>query len=153
MQTFWSEKYISRKLCTSHNHALRTPHSGIEGEFVQKIPAISPTLRGQTVGKTKAICLLCFTVRSCNPPRFSPKILNPGIRPALRGRCKSKNPVYFPRYPPPRRKGIPNCRTVGGEGIFQIFMKKKKKKKYMILKFFQNSTNLETIILFFFSTH
>ena len=46
---------------------------GNSGNFcllVQKILAISPTLPGKTVGKTRPFCpcsLLCFTVRSCNP--------------------------------------------------------------------------------------
>ena len=50
--------------------------------FVQKIPAISPTLRGQTVGKTTAICLrglLGLPIRSCNPRYFQLKNKTPPL--------------------------------------------------------------------------
>ena len=66
--------------------------------FVRKIPALSPTLRGQTVGKTTAICpcsLLCFTMCSCNPRYFRIKKQNPVTCLALWGWCKSKNPPHF----------------------------------------------------------
>ena len=69
--------------------------------FVFQSPAITPTLWGQSAGKTTAVfpsSLLCFHRTSF----FLPIITQtPGISPALWGQCKSKITAHFHGYPPP----------------------------------------------------
>ena len=83
------------------NHGPPHPR-GIAGTltFPFSSPAITPTLRGQSAGKTTAVfprSLLCFHCTAF----FAYITQIPGISPALRGQCKSKNTAHFHGYPPP----------------------------------------------------
>ena len=71
--------------------------------FRQENPWYNPILRGQTVGKTMAICpgsLLCCTVRSCYPCYFL-KTKTPALARHCVDDAKVQNPAHFLRYLPP----------------------------------------------------